>query len=149
LHVVDYHFVAFTRQAKLTNASWDTLASFSIGYLRGWKIYERSLKPETKATVVDTPEQLFSILDKDRIDVARYERSLRLALINKLEIKNIHVVEPALTELAKSPGHATTFGPLRAAYRADSTRRRHTPCPPRTRNWIRILNAFNAMLMNI
>jgi len=98
--IVDYHFVAFTRQAKLTNASWDTLAPFSIGYLRGWKIYERSLKPETKTTVVDTPEQLFSILDKDRIDVALYERSLGLALINKLEIKNLRVAEPALIELA-------------------------------------------------
>jgi len=97
--VVDYHFVAFTRHAKLNNASWETLEPLSVGFLRGWKIYERSLKPGTKTTVVDTPEQLFSILDKDRIDVALYERSLGMALIEKMGIKNLHVVEPALTEL--------------------------------------------------
>ncbi len=97
--VVDYHFVAFTRQANLTKASWDSLEPLSVGHLRGWKIYERSLKPGTRITVVDTPEQLFSILDKNRIDVALYERSLGLALIKAMGIKNIHVVEPALTEL--------------------------------------------------
>lgn len=97
--VVDYHFVAFTRNADIKNASWETLAPLSVGILRGWKIYERSLKPETRITVVDTPEQLLSILDKGRIDVALYERSLGLALIEKMGIKKLHVVEPALTEL--------------------------------------------------
>jgi polar amino acid transport system substrate-binding protein len=98
--VVDYHFVAFSRDPKLNNATWDTLAPLSVGLLRGWKIYERSLKPGTQMTAVDTPEQLFSILDKNRIDVALYERSLGLALIKKMGIKDVHVVEPALTELA-------------------------------------------------
>jgi len=97
--VVDYHFVAFTRQAKLAGTGWDSLEPMSVGYLRGWKIYERSLKPATRTTVVDTPEQLFSILDKDRIDVALYERSLGMALIEKMGIKNVHVIEPAFTEL--------------------------------------------------
>ena len=97
--VVDYHFVAFTRQAKLNSTRWDNLEPLSVGFLRGWKIYERSLKPGTRTTVVDAPEQLFSILDKDRIDVALYERSLGMALIEKMGIKNIHVVEPAFTEL--------------------------------------------------
>ncbi len=97
--VVDYHFVAFTRKTNLNNASWETLAPLSVGHLRGWKIYERSIKPDTQITVVDTPEQLFSILDKNRIDVALYERSLGLALAKKMGIKNLHVAEPAFFAL--------------------------------------------------
>lgn len=97
--VVDYHFVGFSRQTKLPLTNWDALQPLSIGLLRGWKIYERSLKPGTRTTVVDTPEQLFSILDKNRIDVALYERSLGTALVKTMGIKGIHVLEPSLTEL--------------------------------------------------
>ena len=97
--VVDYHFVAFTRNTNLDNANWDTLAGLSVGHLRGWKIYERSIKPGTQVTVVDTPEQLFSILDKNRIDVALYERSLGLALVKKMGISDLQISKPAFFEL--------------------------------------------------
>ena len=97
--VVDYHFVAFTRNANLDNANWDTLAGFSVGLLRGWKIYERSIKPGTQVTVVDTPEQLFSILDKNRIDVALYEQSLGLALVKTMGIRDLQISKPAFFEL--------------------------------------------------
>lgn len=123
--VLDYHFVAFTRHAQLNNASWESLQPLSVGYLRGWKIYERSLMPGTRVTVVDTPEQLFSILDKNRIDVALYERSLGTALVKTLGIKDVHVVEPSLTELemfiylhkkhaAKVPAVASALHDLKA-----------------------------------
>ena len=97
--VADANFVAFTRDAKLNNANWDTLVPLSVGHLRGWKVFERNIKPGTQVTLVDTPEQLLSMLDKDRIDVALYERSAGLALAKKLGIKNLHVVDPPFFEL--------------------------------------------------
>lgn len=96
--VLDFPFVAFTRQAKLTSANWETLSSVSVGHIQGWKIFEQSLKPGTSTTIVDTAEQLFTMLDKNRIDVALYERWLGLALAKKMGIKDIRVIEPALAD---------------------------------------------------
>ncbi|MBT9612639.1 MAG: transporter substrate-binding domain-containing protein [Burkholderiales bacterium] len=96
--VLDFPFVAFASQAKLTSANWDTLASVSVGHIHGWKIFEQNLKPGTPTTIVDTAEQLFTMLDKNRIDVALYERWLGLALAKQMGIKNIRVVEPALAD---------------------------------------------------
>ena len=97
--VADANFVAFTRNAKLNNADWDTLVPLSVGHLRGWKVFERNIKSGTQVTLVDTPEQLLTMLDKDRVDVALYERSAGLALAKKLGIKNLHVVDPPFFEL--------------------------------------------------
>lgn len=96
--VLDFPFVAFASQSRLTGANWDTLTSVSVGHIQGWKIFEQNLKPGTSTTVVDTAEQLFTMLDKNRIDVALYERWLGLALAKKMGIKNIRVVEPALAD---------------------------------------------------
>lgn len=96
--VLDFPFVAFVRQAKLTNANWETLAPLSVGHIQGWKIFEQNLKSGTPTTIVDTAEQLFTMLDKNRIDVALYERWLGLALAKKMGIKNVRVVEPALAD---------------------------------------------------
>jgi len=120
--VLDFPFVAFARQTKLTSANWETLASVSVGHIQGWKIFEQSLKPGTPVTVVDTAEQLFTMLDKNRVDVALYERWLGLALVEKMGIRNVHVVEPALAEremfIYLNKRHADKVPAIAAALRA-------------------------------
>lgn len=120
--VLDFPFVAFARQAQLSSASWESLASVSVGHIQGWKIFEQSLKPGTATTLVDTAEQLFSMLDKNRIDVALYERWLGLALAKKMGIKNIHVVDPPLAEremfIYLHKRHADKVPAIAAALRA-------------------------------
>jgi len=120
--VLDFPFVAFARQTKLTNANWEALASVSVGHIQGWKIFEQNLKPGTQVTVVDDAEQLFTMLDKNRVDVALYERWLGLALAEKMGIKNVHVVEPALAEremfIYLNKRHADKVPAIAAALRA-------------------------------
>ncbi len=120
--VMDFPFVAFTRQAKLSKAQWETLTPVSVGYIQGWKIFEQNLKHGTATTVVDDAEQLFTMLDKNRIDVALYERWLGLALAKKMGIKNIHVIEPALADremfIYLNKRHADKVPAIAAALRA-------------------------------
>jgi polar amino acid transport system substrate-binding protein len=120
--VLDFPFVAFARQSKIDNASWETLAPVSVGHIRGWKIFEQSLKPGTQVTLVDSAEQLFTMLDKNRIDVALYERWLGLALVEKMGIKNIHVIEPSLANremfIYLNKRHADKIPAIAAALRA-------------------------------
>lgn len=96
--VLDFPFSAFTRQAKLDAVTWDTLTSHTVGHIQGWKIFEQNLKPGTPVTIVDNAEQLFTMLRKNRIDVALYERWLGLAMVKKLGLNDVHVVMPALVE---------------------------------------------------
>jgi len=120
--VMDFPFVAFALQSRLANANWETLASTSVGHIQGWKIFEQNLKPGTHTTVVDTAEQLFTMLDKNRIDVALYERWLGLALAKKMAIKNIRVVEPALADremfIYLNKRHADKVPAINAALRS-------------------------------
>jgi polar amino acid transport system substrate-binding protein len=120
--VMDFPFVAFARQSKLVNVSWDTLVPLSVGHIQGWKIFEQNLKPGTSVTIVDTAEQLFTMLDKNRIDVALYERWLGLALAKKMGIKDIHAIEPALADremfIYLNKRHADKIPAISAALRA-------------------------------
>jgi polar amino acid transport system substrate-binding protein len=120
--VLDFPFVAFATQSKFNNTNWETLASVSVGHIQGWKIFEQNLKPGTTITVVDTAEQLFTMLDKNRIDVALYERWLGLSLAKKMGLNNIRVVEPTLADremfIYLNKRHADKIPAITAALRA-------------------------------
>ncbi|MBI3775691.1 MAG: transporter substrate-binding domain-containing protein [Gammaproteobacteria bacterium] len=94
--LVDWTFMAFTRQAKVTQASWANLEPLMVGHIKGWKIYEKNLRPATQIATAGDPEQLFTMLDKGRIDVALYERWLGYALAKQMNITNVQAIEPPL-----------------------------------------------------
>ena len=120
--LMNWDFVAFTRLPAPIASRWAALEPYSVGHIKGWKIYEQHLKPGTPVTMVDNAEQLFTMLDKDRIDVALYERWLGLALAKKMALKNIRVVEPALAEremfIYLHKRHADKIPAITAALRA-------------------------------
>lgn len=96
--LIDWHFVAFTRRTDLKSANWATLRGVSVGHIKGWKIYEQNLELHPQVTTADSAEQLFTMLDKNRIDVALYARSMGQALVEKMGIQNVRVIEPSLAE---------------------------------------------------
>ncbi len=96
--LVDWHFVAFTRKPDLQNASWAMLQTLSVGHIKGWKIYEQNLQQHPQVTTADNAEQLFAMLDKNRIEVALYARSMGQALVQKMGIQNVRIIEPSLAE---------------------------------------------------
>jgi polar amino acid transport system substrate-binding protein len=96
--LVDHHFVAFTRNVKLANATWESLTPFSVGYIRGYKIVENNLKPATRTATANDAEQLFTMLDKGRVEIAIYRRWEGIVLARKMGIKNLRIIEPSLAE---------------------------------------------------
>jgi len=94
--LIDMDFVAFARQRHPDEASWATLNPFSVGYIQGWKIFEKNLLPATHVTTAKDPEQLFTLLDKNRIELALYDRWMGIALAKRMLIADARVVEPAL-----------------------------------------------------
>ncbi len=93
--LIDWDFVAFSRNPSIP-ANFAVLRKYSVGLIRGWKIYERAMAGSKDLTTVNNPEQLFRLLDLNRIDVALYMRLSGLALIQKMAIPDIHVLKPVL-----------------------------------------------------
>lgn len=71
--VIDYHFVAFSRKRYCFKA-WDDLKDKRVGYLIGWKIFEKNVPAGTKVNKLSKPDLLFDMLAMNRIDVALYEK---------------------------------------------------------------------------
>lgn len=94
--ILDMHFVAFTRQAKREVANWDGLASLAVGHIKGWKVFEQNLRQTTQTSTVDNPEQLFNMLDKNRIEIALYDRWMGYGLAKKMTMSHVRVIEPPL-----------------------------------------------------
>lgn len=93
--LIDWEFCAFGRQ-PLSNASWENLRARSLGHIRGWKIYERAFgQPTTVITAVDSA-QLFRQLQRERIEVALFERWQGLARIKRERLDGVHVLAPSL-----------------------------------------------------
>lgn len=94
--LLDMHFVAFTRQPKLTEASWLGFDPYMVGYIKGWKIFEQHLLSTTQVSMAGDSDQLFAMLDKNRIDIALFDRWMGYALAKKMNMTDIRVVEPPL-----------------------------------------------------
>ncbi|SOB59033.1 conserved exported protein of unknown function [Pseudodesulfovibrio profundus] len=97
--VLDYHFVAFSR-TKTKYDSWDDLKGMRVGYIIGWKIFEKNVPPEADVTKLRQPLQLMEMLEQGRIDVALYERAAGQHIIHE---KGFTTIETFCTPLADRP----------------------------------------------
>jgi polar amino acid transport system substrate-binding protein len=97
--LIDWDFAAFSKDASIP-ADFEAIRRRSAGLIKGWKIYEQNMAGAVHVTTVDDPEQLFRLLDRDRIDVALYARWMGLALIRKQAFKNVRPLEPPLASRA-------------------------------------------------
>lgn len=96
--LVDHHFVAFTRNATLNNITWESLQPYTVGYIRGYKIVEKNVPSGTRISTANDAEQLFTMLDLGRIDIAIYRRWEGQAIAKKLGIQKLRIIEPSLAE---------------------------------------------------
>ena len=119
--LIDWDFAAFSKDASIP-ANLEAIRHHSVGFIKGWKFYERNMAGAERVTTVDDPTQLFRLLDRDRIEVALYARWMGLALIQKQGLKNIRPLEPPLASSAMyiylNKRHAKLVPKLAEALRA-------------------------------
>jgi len=89
------HFVAFARQPLSING-WESLRDLHIGIVRGWKILEKNTEGFPHVTLVPTETELFTMLQKDRIDVALYDKLTGYEQLNERGFTSIRHLEPPL-----------------------------------------------------
>lgn len=91
-------FVAFSKNVNISTRNWETLRPFTIGLITGWKILERNIPPGTQVVKVRNPEQLFYLLQNDRVDIALFGKWQGLEYMRKNHIRGIRVLSPPLAE---------------------------------------------------
>ncbi len=94
--LLDWEFSAFSKDAAIAS-NWQAIRQRSVGHIKGWKIYEQKLAGVERVTTADDPEQLFRLLDLNRIDVALYERTFGIALAMRQDLKGVRPLAPPLT----------------------------------------------------
>jgi polar amino acid transport system substrate-binding protein len=91
-----FEFGAFTRDQHLSINSWEGLSELNVAYIHGWKIFDTHVTSAKSITKVKNADLLFKLLANDRADVVLITKLAGYHMIHKLELKNIHFVEPAL-----------------------------------------------------
>lgn len=96
--VMKYEMAVFSRSFDFRVAGSPSIMPYHVGVVRGWKILEQASTGARSVTPVENAEQMFSMLDKSRIEIALLEKLQGLQIIRSMDIKGIKVLQPALLE---------------------------------------------------
>lgn len=89
-------FVGFSNNSSISINGWNTLKPYSVGFMRGWKIYEKNIPKGTDVLLADDAEQLFTLLERGRVDVVLYTRLMGLEIIRRRQIVGASQLAPPL-----------------------------------------------------
>lgn len=120
---MSYDFMAFSRKA-LPIKGWESLRGLRVGYITGWKIFDENVQGAS-VTKVDTPQQLFTLLAADRVDVALFDRWGGGHYLHEMKLSEVKAQEPPLARrdmyLYLNSAHAALVPRVAAALKAMKT----------------------------
>lgn len=96
--IVDWKFVAFSKQNINTSKGWNSLIPYTTAMISGWKIFEYNVPETTSVTKVKDTEQLFNLLNKNRCDIILFEQFQGLQYIKKMGYKNMKLLKPPMAK---------------------------------------------------
>lgn len=92
--IVDFEFVAFSRNIDMTTNGWADLQPYNVGIITGWKILEESIKNTRSLHKVRDERILFNLLARDLVDIVVYSRLGGEATTREMGLQGIKVLEP-------------------------------------------------------
>ncbi len=90
-------FCVLSKNANIINSP-EMLSQHVVGYIKGWKIYEKMMKDSNNIIMANNPQQLFRLLKIDRIEVALYTCLQGNILAKELSIEGVNILEPRLNQ---------------------------------------------------
>jgi len=93
-------FSAFTKEGRKPIKTFSELKPYTVGSVEGWKIAVNKIKEVSPAEsyIVTTPEQMFHMIDKGRLDYGVVGYLSGLKSIANLKLKGIYAIDPPLIE---------------------------------------------------
>ena len=96
--VLDLDFVAYALRPDVQVRDWGDLARYNVGYVNGWKIFERNVKAARDITTVRELDQLMPLLIRGRADVVLVDRWEGLWLAREAGLR-LRPLEPPLARV--------------------------------------------------
>jgi len=93
----DSDFCVLSKNANIVNSPQE-LKKYVVGYIKGWKIYEKMMLGSSNVITADNPQQLLRLLKIDRIDAALYTCLQGAIIAKNLNIEGVKVLEPRLKQ---------------------------------------------------
>ncbi len=100
VNVFDFDFMAFTRDPALMIDGWHSLKPYAVGMTNGWKTVEQHVADARLVLKANNYEQLLTLLEKDRVDVAILDRVMGDWVLKRLGF-DLVPVEPPLDSVPK------------------------------------------------
>lgn len=94
--IMDWEFVVFSKKPIDMTNGWKSLEDKNIGFITGWKILEKNVPQSAIVTQVKNSEQLFNLLERDRVDYVIYEFWGGNRLIKLRGLKDVEMRLPSL-----------------------------------------------------
>lgn len=92
-------FVGFARDPRLVlDHGFASLKPLRVAHINGWKLFEAQAAVARVVHKVDQAEQLFHMLEAERIDVALYTLTDGLALARSMGLSQVRVLQPSLAD---------------------------------------------------
>jgi len=89
------HFVAFSKKSYQID-SWNSIRPLHIGLVKGWKILEQNTAGFPNVVRTPTEKELFTMLHKNRLDIALYAKLTGYAVLQQNGFSGIRHLEPPL-----------------------------------------------------
>jgi len=99
--IMDWEFVAFSKNNNIKLLNWNALKPYSVSYITGWKIFEHNANNGAEVTPVKDINQLFDLLNNNRTDIALYEKWQGLTYVRQKGLQAVFTIEPALAKKEK------------------------------------------------
>ncbi len=96
--LIENNFVAYSTGLNFTTDNWKSLEPYVVAHINGWVIFERNLGPTQEKQAVKEPSQMFSMLEKGRVEVALYEQWQGLQRAKDTGIK-VKIHQPPLASV--------------------------------------------------
>lgn len=94
--IFDMNFVGFANKPEIEISGWQSLKPYVVGLIKGWKIFENNVPAGTNVILTNDPDQLFSLLEKGRVDIALYSRLMGLAIVQRRQMVGVTDLSPPL-----------------------------------------------------
>ncbi|RJR29793.1 MAG: hypothetical protein C4576_34655 [Desulfobacteraceae bacterium] len=93
-------FVSFVKGVEFIPNGWKSLCPYHVATVRGHKITELNVKGTKSHVQVKKLDQLFTLLDKRRVDVVVVERLFGEVNIKQRGLQEIRLLEPPLARVS-------------------------------------------------
>lgn len=92
-------FVSFAKGVEFVPTGWESLSPYHVAIIRGHKITESNVKGTKSLVQVKELDQLFTLLDKRRVDVVVVERLFGQMIVKQRELRDVKLLEPPLARV--------------------------------------------------